>query len=289
MGGDMPVLMVRYGELGLKSRSVRARFEQALVSDLRRKHVLREIPCVIESPRGRVFIHSEDWRGSLEVLSRTFGVVSFSPATQVSSKLDELVPAAVDFAAPALSDNASFAIRARRTGNHDYTSQELAGQIGAAVLEANRRRGVTVDLTQPDVEISVEVRDTSAYLFDSTFSGPGGMPRGTQGRVLSLVESERGIASSWLMMKRGCTTVVASQDERFVEPLRGWDADLKVVEPEKDLFGLANRLRCSGLALEWRLSDLERSGAPEGPLPVFYPLIGMDDREVGSRVAGITR
>jgi thiamine biosynthesis protein ThiI len=289
MGGGMPVLMVRYGELGLKSRSVRARFEQALVSDLRRKHVLREIPCVIESPRGRVFIHSDDWRGSLEILSRTFGIVSFSPATKVPSGLEELVPATVAFAEPALSDNASFAIRARRTGNHEYTSQELAGRLGAAVLEANRRKGITVDLTTPDVEISVEVRDTNAYLFDSSFAGPGGMPKGTQGRVLSLVASERGIASSWLMMKRGCTTVVATEDEGLVAPLKEWDAELKVVPPDGDLFDLAQRHRCSGVALEWRLDDLERSGAPEGPLPVFYPLIGMDDREVDARISTITR
>ncbi len=285
----MPVLMVRYGELGLKSRSVRSRFEQALVSDIRRKHVLRGVPCVIESPRGRIFIHSDDWHGSCEVLSKTFGIVSFSPATKVSSTLEELVPAAVGFAETVLSNGASFAIRARRTGNHDYTSQELAGRLGAAVLESNRGRGVTVDLTEPDAEIHVEVRDRDAYLFGHIFAGPGGMPKGTQGRILSLVESEVGAASSWLMMKRGCTTVVATENEELAAKLRDWDADLKVVAPDEDLFTLAQRHRCSGVALQWRLGDLERSEAPEGALPVFYPLVGMNDHEVAALMSRITR
>ncbi|UCE45410.1 MAG: tRNA 4-thiouridine(8) synthase ThiI, partial [Methanobacteriota archaeon] len=83
----MPMLLVRYGELGLKSERVRRRFEAALEDDIRGKHAMAGIPCLVSSSRGRIFVDSNDWRRSCEMLSRTFGVVSFSPATRVGSDL----------------------------------------------------------------------------------------------------------------------------------------------------------------------------------------------------------
>jgi thiamine biosynthesis protein ThiI len=62
-----------------------------------------------------------------------------------------------------------------------------------------------VDLNNPDYELFVEIRDFGGLVYDSRIPAPGGLPWGTQGRVLSLLSS--GIDSpiaSWLMMKRGC-------------------------------------------------------------------------------------
>jgi len=283
MASPMPTLLVRYGELGLKSDSVRKRFEQALVQDLKNKHAEAEVPCIVTTVRGRVFVDSDDWRKSMELLSRTFGVVSFSPVTKVGSGLDTLKKDIVEFAEPLMFESAAFALRIRRTGSHPYKSQDLANVLGASVLSANSDKGARVDLDEPDVEIHVEVREKDAYLFSSILSGPGGMPKGTQGRVLSVLESERGQASSWLMMKRGCNLVLATDDERFAEPLTcTWDTSLKLVRREDDLFRLALGNRCSGIVLEHRVEDIDRLGALKGPLPVFYPLVGMSADQVAS-------
>ncbi|MGD9963159.1 MAG: THUMP domain-containing protein [Thermoplasmata archaeon] len=276
----MPTLLIRYGELGLKSESVRRRFEQALVQDIRRKHLLAKLGCVTSSMRGRLFVDSDDWRRSCELLSKTFGVVSFSPVEKATSELPELLEAAKGFAEPLLSKGASFAVRARRTGNHPYTSQSLAGELGSVILESNKGLELTVDLVEPDIEVFVEVRGKEAYLFSSVMRGPGGMPKGTQGRVLSVVGSERGIASSWLMMKRGCNVTVASEDGSLPSPLAAWNPDLRVVSPEEDLFAQARYLRCEGVALEWGVDDLERGAFLKGDLPVFHPLIGMSQEDV---------
>lgn len=276
----MPTLLIRYGELGLKSESVRRRFEQALVQDIRRKHLLAEVPCVTSSLRGRIFVDSGDWRRSCEVLSRTFGVVSFSPVTKATSGIMGLKEAVKEFSAPLFFKGATFGVRARRTGNHPYTSQTLAGELGAVILESFEDLGLKVDLDEPDVEIFVEVREKEAYLYSSVIPGPGGMPKGTQGKVLSLVESEKGIASSWLLMKRGCNVVVASREESLPASLANWNPDLKVVQPEADLFAQAMWLKCEGIALEWGVADLEERESPKGDLPVFHPLIGMTDGEV---------
>jgi tRNA uracil 4-sulfurtransferase len=62
-----------------------------------------------------------------------------------------------------------------------------------------------VDLDTPDYEVFVEVRDFGGLVYDTRIPAPGGLPLGTQGRVLVLLSS--GIDSpvaSWLAMKRGC-------------------------------------------------------------------------------------
>ena len=287
MGWTMPTLLVRYGEIGLKSASVRRRFEQQLVADIRTRHALAKVPCVISQTRGRLFIDSDDWRMSCEILSRTMGVVSFSPVTKVTSELAELTKASVEFADQLLFKGASFAVRTRRSGNHGYTSQTLAERIGEAVLREYSDRGIKVALDDPEVELFVEVREKDAYLFSSSFPGPGGMPLGTQGRMLCILDSDRAIAAAWLMMKRGCSVLIATNREDLVEPLRRWYPNLKLVDPRDDTMGLAKESECIGVTLSWDLANIEKSGGLKGDLPVFYPLVGMNDEEVENLLARI--
>ncbi|MCU0851892.1 MAG: THUMP domain-containing protein [Thermoplasmata archaeon] len=283
----MPTLLVRYGEIGLKSESVRRRFEQQLVADIRTRHALAKVPCVISQARGRIFVDSDDWRKSSEILSRTFGIVSFSPVTVVGSDLDELTKAALEFSEPLMCEGATFAIRARRSGSHKYTSQTLAEHLGRAVLDRYSSLNVKVRLEEPEIELSVEVRDNKAYLFSSTLAGPGGMPLGTQGRILSVVESERGLAATWLMMKRGCSVLVAAQDQAMLAPLNVWNPHLRTAERSASPFIQAEENECTGIAFEWSLHEIETEGAPKGDLPVFYPLVGMNEDEIRSLLARV--
>jgi thiamine biosynthesis protein ThiI len=58
------------------------------------------------------------------------------------------------------------------------------------------------------VEIGVEVQPGRSLVFGETIAGPGGLPLGSQGRVVTLLSS--GIDSpvaAWLMMKRGCGVI----------------------------------------------------------------------------------
>lgn len=287
MEHPMPTLLVRYGEIGLKSESVRRRFEQQLVADIRTRHALAKVPCVISQSRGRVFVDSDDWRISSEILSRTFGIVSFSPVTVVGSDLDDLTDAVLHYSEPLMCKGATFAIRTRRSGNHKFTSQTLAEHLGRAVLDKYPSLGVKVRLEDPDIELSVEVRDNKAYLFSSILAGPGGMPLGTQGRILSVVESERGLASTWLMMKRGCSVLVAAEDQTILAPLNAWNPHLKTAGPDKNLFSQASANECIGIAFELSLADIVAKGAPKGDLPVFYPLVGMKEEDVKGLLARI--
>jgi hypothetical protein len=162
-------------------------------------------------------------------------------------------------------------------------------KVGAAVMSANKERGVKVDLDEPDIELFIEVRGRDAYLFSTVLPGPGGMPKNTQGRVLAMLSSERGVAAAWLLMKRGCTVVAACGDPKLADQLAAWDADLKIIAPEGDMFRKAADERCLAVVTDWGVNELGSNPALKGPVPVFYPLTGLDNGQLCTLLDRVTR
>src|SRR5256712_9266453 len=148
----------------------------------------------------------------------------------------------------------------------------------------------TVNLGSPQVDVHVEVRENRSYLFTEIIDGPGGLPMGSQGRGLALVDSEAGMVASWLAMKRGCrVTVAASNGSKADEPLRRWDAHLKVLSWEAGM-DLQELVRVSRSEAVFFGSRLEEVGPKKSTLevPVFHPVVGLDDarlRELATRIA----
>ena len=199
------VIIARYGEIGLKSPKIRARFERKLV-----KNIKATFECEVERNQGRIYIFPQDFNEGIEKLNRVFGVVSYSPATSTDSTyegIDETLTAYTEelISEGILDEDTKFAIKCRRVGNHDYTSQEMAAHCGGVVRSVVL---APVDLTNPDLTIFVEIRENKAFIYHEKIRGPGGLPLGTQGRVVVLLSS--GIDSpvaAYLMMKRGCEVV----------------------------------------------------------------------------------
>ena len=199
------VIIARYGEIGLKSPKIRSRFERKLV-----KNIKATFECEVERNQGRIYIFPQDFDEGIEKLNRVFGVVSYSPATSTDSTyegIDETLTAYTEelISEGILDEDTKFAIKCRRVGNHDYTSQEMAAHCGGVVRSVVL---APVDLTNPDLTIFVEIRENKAFIYHEKIKGPGGLPLGTQGRVVVLLSS--GIDSpvaAYLMMKRGCEVV----------------------------------------------------------------------------------
>ncbi|MBI2077769.1 MAG: hypothetical protein HYT80_05270 [Euryarchaeota archaeon] len=228
------VVLARYGELGIKSPPVRRRFERVLQENIEKAFESEKLDCIVSRVRGRFLVHSSDLPRALLVLGRIFGLTSVSPAVVRSSKMGELLPAigayyeTVAAERPAIR---SFAIRARRSGSHPFSSQDVAREGGGAVLSAPHGAHLKVDLDKPDLELSVEVRDDKAYLFHETQRAPGGLPMGSQGRVAVLLKDLHSLVAAWLMLKRGCTIVpihfeglTGSREraESYEKVLRSW-------------------------------------------------------------------
>lgn len=201
------VVLVRYDELALKSNRVRARYEQVLIKNLKAMlYADGSSYSEISKEMGRIFIHTED-PNALKSAVKVFGVVSASPAYTCEPTLESAAKLCAEVAGHIMREGQSFAIRARRAGNHDFTSRDIGIACGDAVFQ-QMNKNITVDLDNPDIEIFVEIRQKRAYVFTESVKGAGGLPMGTQGKMVALISG--GIDSpvaAWLMMKRGCEIV----------------------------------------------------------------------------------
>src|SRR2546430_4510377 len=159
------VLLVRFGELALKSRFVRRQLRDRLVANIQDLFAAEGVECITEADEARVYVHVNDVAKARTILGRVFGVVSISPATEVHSDLDSLRKAVLSEASPASPPGQSFALRRRRVGTHPFTSQDLGRELGEAVRQVHP--DVRVNLTQPDVEIHVEVRRNRGFFFQA--------------------------------------------------------------------------------------------------------------------------
>jgi thiamine biosynthesis protein ThiI len=204
-GRDEPekVVMVRYGELFLKSDPVKYHFIGILLRNIRLALEAAGHSCRFESPRGRIFIFGDRPEKIAGIVSRVFGVVDTSVCTLVAAEPDAMRDAGLALAQQNLHAPCRFAVRGKRQSKTGMNSQELGEYVGSAIYDAIP--GLTVDLTHPEYELFVEARDCGGLIYDSRIPAPGGLPWGSQGKMLALLSS--GIDSpvaSWLAMKRGC-------------------------------------------------------------------------------------
>ncbi|MGD1060694.1 MAG: THUMP domain-containing protein [Methanomassiliicoccales archaeon] len=278
------LILVRYAELGLKSRPVRRRFEQVLVANMMTGLARSGVEALVKQEQGRVFIETEKEREAVRAISRVFGVASLSVVMKTGSDMDAMGKVAAELSRPILREGQSFAVKARRVGDQAYTSMDVGREVGSAIFLANEEKKVRVDLTHPDVVFYVEVRGKVAYVFSTYIPGPGGLPLGTQGRALGLVEEEKDALAAWLIMKRGCRVIVVAKGEsRATEVLRSWDPELKVVGPG-DWAALVKENHALAVVFGYVVGDAERIKDLALPVPAFFPLVGMSDDEIRGRL-----
>ncbi len=203
---DFNWILIRYGEIGLKSSYVRKSFEKRLMENIRRALKSRDIEGEVQRGYGRIFINTKEVEKTSEVLKHTFGVVSFSPSIKIESGLEKIVDKLTSAGKEILNKKKTFGVRARRTGNHAYSSKDVEEEAGRKIIEAT---GAGVDLDNPDERIMADIRQGQAYIFTDKVDGPGGLPLGTQGKIISLFDGGfKSFLATWLMMKRGCSVVL---------------------------------------------------------------------------------
>jgi thiamine biosynthesis protein ThiI len=283
----MSLYLVRYGELGLKSPQVKKRFQKALKLNIEDAFLKEDVQCITSWDWGRIYLHTDEDGKAEDILSKIFGITSFSRVIETSSEISEICKTAAEFSKDTIHPGSSFAVRARRTGNHQFTSQDVAKEAGSAILAANEN--INVNLTQPDIEIFVEVRHNKAFIFNEKIQGPGGFPVGTQGRALALITDRKSVYAAWLIMKRGCTMkllCVGEEPLSMAGTLKSWylaSRPRKVEDKDNVLdeaLDLAKKDRSEALVLGRTFAEFEKESKIQADIPVFYPLIGMSDNEI---------
>ncbi len=302
-------LLLRFGELTLKSDAVRRRFTSVLRQNIETAFQREGLDCLIRDDFGHLYVDTNDNERALKILARTFGLTSISPSAVLrTSALAEVADLAGRYAlAHRPAGAASFAVRARRTGSHPYSSIDLARACGSAIQKLAESTGapLKVNLNAPDFEVEVEVRENRSYVYASRVQAEGGLPVGTGGKIVFVVrasptDADRDARAAWMLIKRGAFPLfLVEGDEASRTPapaaaealvkLSRWAPVHKMwvaAEPMKaaTIAPFAHRHNAHAVAYGARatLGELDAPATLLDGFPTFHPLLALSDDEVAS-------
>ena len=223
------VLLLKLGEIALKGLN-RKTFEDVLIKNIKRR--LRDLgEFSISSRQSTIYVEPLDGSADMDLAeercAKIFGVVSYTRAGEAEKTLDSIREKAGEYLRDVLEEAATFKVEAKRSDKKfPHKSPEIAMELGAYLLE--RFPHLRVDVKNPDVIVTVEIRDYAAYIHAGQLPGPGGMPVGSSGRAMLLLSG--GIDSpvaGYMMAKRGLELSAV----HFVSPPYTSDrAKLKVIQ-----------------------------------------------------------
>ena len=199
------VILCKFGEIVLKGAN-RQNFESGLVKELRR----RASPYgtfKIYYKQSTIYVEPQtdecDMDGMYDAAKKVFGIVGVNRAAVCEKTMESIVEVARAYLPEKLAGKRTFKVDAKRADKRfPLKSPEIAAEIGGVVLSTVR--GIRVDVKNPDVTVTVEVRDDHAYIRAGQEAGAGGLPLRSAGRGLLLLSG--GIDSpvaGCMMAKRG--------------------------------------------------------------------------------------
>ncbi|HOD02239.1 MAG: putative tRNA sulfurtransferase [Firmicutes bacterium ADurb.Bin300] len=203
------VILIKNGELALKGNN-RSSFEDILVKNIRRRlDKLGEFTyCKAQST---IIIEPRDERVDLDeaekVISKVFGIAAYSRAAALSKDMETILTETPKYLAERLNACSSFKVEAKRSDKKfPLTSPEIAAALGEKISSVFGH--LSVDVHNPELTVTVEIRDNYALSRGDQLKGAGGLPTGTAGKAALLISG--GIDSpvaGYMMAKRGVELV----------------------------------------------------------------------------------
>lgn len=219
-------IVVHYSEIGLKGLN-RGFFVNSLVRNIRQ--ALRGLPVRnVQSIYGRLMVTLDSDAPDLQedLMARRLRLIpgvanfSFASATRIPAAMGDA--AQLDAFWQWLSSEAwdvvhrsqatTFVVRARRAiKQYPVSSLEIERNLGHEILERAQAMGrvLRVDLDGAQITVRIEISHPYAFVYGIKHAGPGGLPVGSSGRLVSLVSSGfDSPVASYLMMKRGAELIL---------------------------------------------------------------------------------
>lgn len=201
------IILIKNGELALKGLN-RSTFEDILIKNIRRRiKPLGDFEYRKEQSTVAV-VPMDDYIDMDEVsdrISRVFGIAAYSRALQVEKDMDVILENAPIYLADQLKSVKTFKVEGKRADKKfPFKSPEIAAEVGGAIL--SKFPHLRVDVRNPDILITIEIREKFAFIRGNQTKGAGGMPTGTAGKSAILISG--GIDSpvaAYMMAKRGLT------------------------------------------------------------------------------------
>lgn len=199
------IVLVKYGEMVLKGLNKRS-FEDMLTKNIKRR--LKNLGHFrITSAQSTTYITPLDDNIDLsEVIDRVgkiFGIAALCRACVCEKDFGDITGKSLEYLDEILSSAKTFKVNAKRSDKaFPMKSPEICAELGGILLE--KFPNLTVDVKNPEVTVTVEIRDTNAYVHAENIKGAGGLPVGSSGKAMLLLSG--GIDSpvaGYMMAKRG--------------------------------------------------------------------------------------
>lgn len=199
------IILIKNGELALKGLN-RSTFEDILIKNIRKRiKPLGEFEYRKEQSTVSVIPMDEyiDMDEVSDRISRVFGIAAYSRALQVEKDMSVILQNAPDYLSEQLKQAKTFKVEGKRSDKKfPLKSPEISAQVGGAIL--SKFPHLKVDVKNPDILVTIEIREKFAFIRGNQTKGAGGMPTGTAGKASILISG--GIDSpvaAYMMAKRG--------------------------------------------------------------------------------------
>ncbi len=199
------IILIKNGELALKGLN-RSSFESVMAKNIKRR--LSDLGKIdIKCQQSTMVLEPADSgydiAEAIKRLSKIFGIAGFQRAAAVEKDMEVILKTAPEYLKEQMEKVKTFKVESKRSDKKfPLKSPEISRDVGEALL--NSFPHLTVDVHNPDITVTVEIRDKLAFIRGDQIKGAGGMPVGTGGKAAILISG--GIDSpvaAWMMAKRG--------------------------------------------------------------------------------------
>lgn len=199
-------LVKLFPEIIIKSHSVRQAMIKVLNSNIRNVLKHNGVQSRLSSNWDKIMVHCDNSKTVpelVEIIENIPGIHSFLEVQSSSfTDLHNIYEQTKELYKDKLA-NKTFCVRVKRKGTHEFKSIDAEKYIGGGLNQNVPSNGVK--LTNPDIQINIEIDNKNLYLVKQIHKGLGGYPLSTQEDVLSLISGgfDSGV-SSFKFIKRGC-------------------------------------------------------------------------------------
>ena len=207
------IFAIHYGEIALKGKNRRV-FEGILIKNIlaslvglwgkeniniTKLHARLILTCKTTNQDDKY--NSEMYDKTISILKKIFGIEWFSRVFFEDADLDKIKEKCYSILSTNFDICPPVKVLSKRVDKSFFmTSPELSREVGIYL----ENKGIPTTLTNPKINVLIEVLPKITLISFEKISGLGGLPFGSGGKAISLLSG--GIdspVSTWLMMKRG--------------------------------------------------------------------------------------
>ncbi len=199
------IVLVKYGEMALKGLNKKT-FEDMLIKNIKRRiKSLGQFELTSAQSTTYIIPLSDDidLEEVVERVKKIFGIAALCRACVCEKDFGDITEKSIEYLRDILGSAKTFKVNAKRSDKaFPMKSPEICMELGGILLE--KFPHLTVDVKNPEITVTVEIRDTNAYVHAENIKGAGGLPVGSSGKALLLLSG--GIDSpvaGYMIAKRG--------------------------------------------------------------------------------------